>query len=295
MQMKLPHTKPHHVFQPAQAGFVKRSGAQFEAMVRQREAANPRFGFLLPWSKHHPAYRAALAEALGSEEAAAQLLSESMALVAASKQKEKEAAEAAAAIAQERLRAAAAAAAAAPATAAAVGGPGAGGEVEEEAKPVMHGPAPQPLLLKANPTILKKPVKKGSAASAQEPAAGNAAAAGAAPEGREGAGAGIAGNGEQQPQEAGAHVQRSACSTSSGDQGTSSSGGGRSDTAGNVQGEAGETEAQQEQPAPGTLEYKFMQRRLRAKQLLAQKVLGEVQGMGVEFSGMRCIRWQLLL
>jgi len=40
-----------------QAMFSKRSGARFEATVRQREATNPRFAFLLPWNKHHATYK----------------------------------------------------------------------------------------------------------------------------------------------------------------------------------------------------------------------------------------------
>jgi hypothetical protein len=43
-----------------QALFAKRSGARFEATVRQREATNPRFAFLLPWNKHHAAYKVKL-------------------------------------------------------------------------------------------------------------------------------------------------------------------------------------------------------------------------------------------
>jgi hypothetical protein len=37
--------------------FVGRNGAKFEAVVRRREAANPLFGFLLPWHQHHWYYR----------------------------------------------------------------------------------------------------------------------------------------------------------------------------------------------------------------------------------------------
>jgi hypothetical protein len=37
--------------------FVHRNGAKFEAVVRRREASNPKFSFLLPWNEHHWYYR----------------------------------------------------------------------------------------------------------------------------------------------------------------------------------------------------------------------------------------------
>ncbi|KAK9804424.1 hypothetical protein WJX72_011952 [[Myrmecia] bisecta] len=49
--------------------FIQKNGIKFEAVVRQREQANPRFGFLLPQHESHWYYRQQLVEAL--EEAAA--------------------------------------------------------------------------------------------------------------------------------------------------------------------------------------------------------------------------------
>ena len=44
------------------AAFVARNGRRFEATVRERERANPKFAFLLPWSPHHDYYRRQLEE-----------------------------------------------------------------------------------------------------------------------------------------------------------------------------------------------------------------------------------------
>ncbi|KAL3159120.1 hypothetical protein ABBQ32_011114 [Trebouxia sp. C0010 RCD-2024] len=45
--------------------FIKKAGPRFEATVRNKEKANPRFAFLLPWNQHHAYYRQQLVEVLG--------------------------------------------------------------------------------------------------------------------------------------------------------------------------------------------------------------------------------------
>ena len=36
---------------------MQKAGPRFEATVRNKEKANPRFAFLLPWNQFHPYYR----------------------------------------------------------------------------------------------------------------------------------------------------------------------------------------------------------------------------------------------
>ena len=36
---------------------VQKAGPKFEATVRNKEKANPRFAFLLPWNQYHQYYR----------------------------------------------------------------------------------------------------------------------------------------------------------------------------------------------------------------------------------------------
>ena len=36
---------------------LQKAGPKFEATVRNKERANPRFAFLLPWNQHHLYYR----------------------------------------------------------------------------------------------------------------------------------------------------------------------------------------------------------------------------------------------
>ncbi|DBB12023.1 TPA: hypothetical protein ACH3X3_006138 [Trebouxia sp. C0006] len=45
--------------------FIKKAGPKFEATVRTKEKANPRFAFLLPWNQYHQYYRQQLVDVLG--------------------------------------------------------------------------------------------------------------------------------------------------------------------------------------------------------------------------------------
>ncbi|DBA94232.1 TPA: hypothetical protein ACH3X1_001855 [Trebouxia sp. C0004] len=45
--------------------FIKKAGPKFEATVRNKEKANPRFAFLLPWNQYHQYYRQQLVDVLG--------------------------------------------------------------------------------------------------------------------------------------------------------------------------------------------------------------------------------------
>ncbi|WIA30002.1 hypothetical protein OEZ86_000099 [Tetradesmus obliquus] len=48
--------------------FVRKNGIQFERVVRLREASNPRFAFMHPWSPHHAYYMQQLERAMGAQQ-----------------------------------------------------------------------------------------------------------------------------------------------------------------------------------------------------------------------------------
>jgi len=41
---------------------LQKAGPKFEATVRNKEKANPRFAFLLPWNQYHQYYRYAASQ-----------------------------------------------------------------------------------------------------------------------------------------------------------------------------------------------------------------------------------------
>lgn len=53
--------------------FIKKNGSKFEAVVRRREATNPKFNFFQPWSPYHSYYRQQLLSNLPEAEALALL------------------------------------------------------------------------------------------------------------------------------------------------------------------------------------------------------------------------------
>lgn len=121
----LPPADIHSIIQKFVA-FVKRNGVKFEATVRQREAKNPKFGFMLPWNPHHAYYESQLEEVIGTE-LTRQVL-EPLSQVDSSG----DVADASTAIALKSEVSAAASS-------------------TEEVTGVVFGPAPRPITLKGNP------------------------------------------------------------------------------------------------------------------------------------------------